>query len=196
MGNAASPLEIEIKLHMRDLLPLNQSRLKVYEVTPRHFEDNWLLDTADQTLRKSGSALRVRFANGSGTVTFKAPSQPDLTYKVREEIESPISDPDAMIEIFRRMGYEKAFRYQKYRTILRLDLEDGRSLAAMFDETPLGNFLELEGGREEITAVAEELGFSTTDYITKGYVTLQYEFCNMMGQQFCDMIFAQTEAAG
>src|SRR6185369_2901733 len=151
MGNTASPLEIEIKLQMRDLLPLNQSELKVYEVTPRHFEDNWLLDTSDQTLRQSGSALRVRFANGSGTVTFKAPSQPDQTFKVREEIESGVSNPDAMIEIFRRMGYEKAFRYQKYRTILRLDLEDGRSLSAMFDETPLGNFLELEGGREEIT---------------------------------------------
>ena len=195
MGNAATPLEIEIKLHMRDLLPLNQSDLRVYEVTPRHFEDNWLLDNADQTLRHSGSALRVRFANGSGTVTFKGQSQPDQTFKVREEIESAVSDPNAMLEVFRRLGYEKKFRYQKYRTVLRLDLTDGRSVAAMFDETPLGNYLELEGGREEITAVAEQLGFARADFITKSYVALQYEFCNMMKQELCDLVFPATEAA-
>jgi len=196
MGNAATPLEIEIKLQMRDLLPLNQSELKVYEVTPRHFEDNWLLDTSEQKLRQSGSALRVRFANGSGTVTFKAASQPDQSFKVREEIESPVSDPSAMIEVFRRLGYEKKFRYQKYRTVLRLDLADGRSVAAMFDETPLGNYLELEGGREEIMAVAEQLGFAKSDFITKSYVALQYEFCSMMKQDLCDMVFPVTEAAG
>src|SRR5215831_10805845 len=112
-------LEIEIKLPVRDLLLLNQSGLNVYEVTPRHFEDNWLLDTADQTLRNRGSALRVRFANGAGVLTFKAPARAEQTFKVREEIESPVSDPDKVVEIFRRLGYEKKFRYQKYRTVLR-----------------------------------------------------------------------------
>jgi adenylate cyclase class 2 len=93
------------------------------------------------------------------------------------------------------MGYAKAFRYQKYRTILRVDLPDGRSLAAMFDETPLGNFLELEGGKEEIFSVAETLGFAPVDFITKSYIALHGEFCNMMKQDFCDMVFPTTEAA-
>ena len=65
----------------------------------------------------------------------------------------------------------------------------------MFDETPLGNFLELEGGKEEIKLVAEQLGFSTGDFITKGYVTLQYDFCKMMKQDFCDMLFNIAEAS-
>jgi len=187
------PLEIEIKLPMRDLMPLNQSGLKIYEVTPRHFEDNWLLDTAQLDLRGQGHALRVRFANGAGTVTYKGPAQQDQSFKVREEIESKVSHPDAMLQIFRRLGYGKKFRYQKYRTVMRLDLSDGRSLHAMFDETPIGNFLELEGGKEEIKEAAKCLGFTADDFITQSYVAMQYNHCAAMGMELCDMVFPSEE---
>ncbi|HZS46604.1 MAG TPA: class IV adenylate cyclase [Blastocatellia bacterium] len=189
------PNETEVKLPMRDLMPLNKTDLKVYEVTPRHFEDNWLLDTPQFDLRGHGTALRVRFANGTGTVTYKGPAQAEQSFKVREEIESQISDPDAMLEIFQRLGYLKKFRYQKYRTVMRIDLPDGRSLHAMFDETPIGNFLELEGEKEEILAIADRLGFKPEDFITLSYVALQYNYCQAMRQPLSDMVFSSGEAS-
>ena len=40
------------------------------------------------------------------------------------------------------------------------------------DETPIGIFLEIEGDAEGIHAVAAELGFSPSDYVTESYVGL------------------------
>ena len=196
MTDKKDSFEVEVKLPLRDLLPLNSLGLAAYEVTPRHFEDNWLFDTADRTLYRGGAALRVRFAHGRGVVTYKGPAQTEQSFKVREEIESGVDDPQGLLEIFRRLGYEKHFRYQKYRTVLRFDLPGGRSLAAMFDETPLGNYLELEGGREEILEVAGRLGFAPDSFVTESYPALQRKRCAEAGRELEDLVFAAGQVGG
>ena len=40
------------------------------------------------------------------------------------------------------------------------------------DETPIGDFLEVEGEAEGIHRVAAELGFSRSEYVTDSYVAL------------------------
>jgi adenylate cyclase class 2 len=44
------------------------------------------------------------------------------------------------------------------------------------DETPIGNFCEIEGSPRWIDATAKKLGVSPADYITKNYATLFLEW--------------------
>jgi adenylate cyclase class IV len=67
------------------------------------------------------------------------------------------------------LGFVRGFRYEKYRTTFRSGFEPG---LITFDETPAGEFLELEGPADWIDATAVELGYSAADYITDSYAKL------------------------
>jgi len=54
--------------------------------------------------------------------------------------------------------------YEKYRETWR------REGATVFlDETPIGDFMEIEGETEEIDALARDFGYSKNDYIAVNY---------------------------
>ncbi len=59
----------------------------------------------------------------------------------------------------------------------------------VFDETPLGNFLELEGPRQWIDAAANQLGFRREDYITASYVALFFAKCEAEGKKPQNLVF-------
>lgn len=161
--------------------------------TARHFEENWLLDTPDHTLGSREAVLRVRNAGGVGTITLKekaAADAPASQFKKRIEIESGIEDPQQAIAIFERLGFRSWFRYQKYRTVYRITLAEGQSLHAMFDETPLGNFIELEGEEDAIAAAVRLLGIGPGEYILESYLALQLESCRQRGIPLQDMLFS------
>jgi adenylate cyclase class 2 len=61
------------------------------------------------------------------------------------------------------------------------------------DETPIGDFLELEGPSDWIDRTARDLGFSTSDYITSSYITLYMEFCKNRQVQPSFMTFQNGE---
>ena len=191
-------LEVEVKLACDDLGRLSRAGLQLTLETPRHFEDNWLLDLPDQTLLKRGSALRVRSVDGKGTLTYKGlVSEAPLTrLKVREEIETEIEDPQQVIELFERLGYRRSFRYQKYRTVYRLEREcavrletDGQALEVVFDETPLGNFVEIEGDEIAVERVLDAAGFTPEESIRLSYPELQAESCRSKGIALHDLIW-------
>jgi adenylate cyclase class 2 len=136
-------------------------------VRERHFEDNLLFDDAQQTLRGSGRMLRLRRAAGAAIVTFKGPATFAEGVKSREEVEFEVSDPDAFARVLAGLGLRPSFRYQKYRETYA---HDGAEL--VIDETPVGTFLEIEAEPERIHALAQSLGFSRADYMTRSYVDL------------------------
>jgi adenylate cyclase, class 2 len=183
-------LEIEVKLASDNLDRLRNAGFTLTLTKPRHFEDNWLLDNADQSLFKQGAALRVRKVDGRGSVTYKGVVEEGekSLLKIREEIESEASDPDRLIDMFERLGFHRAFRYQKYRTSYSLALE-GRELEVEFDETPMGNFIEIEGDEPEVLRVLEEAGFSISDIIRESYPELQALRCKARGVPLEDLIF-------
>lgn len=183
-------LEIEIKLRTDDAVRrLRDSGLRWEVEIPRHFEENWLLDTHDGQMAGRSSAIRVRIVGQNAWVTYKGPPAPQSRYKVREELETQVLDGHTMLAIFERLGFRRAFSYQKWRTVYRLFLPDGSSLRAMVDDTPLGQYLELEGERPHIDAVAGILGYGPDDYITKSYIALQAEACRQAGRPLTDMVF-------
>jgi adenylate cyclase class 2 len=183
-------LEVEVKLRCDEISRIEDAGFHLTLQTPRHFEDNWLLDLPGDPLFNQGAALRVRSVNGEGLLTFKGLvlETKSSGLKVREEIETRVEEPERLIALFERLGYHRSFRYQKYRTVYSL-VVDGHSLEAVFDETPIGNFIEIEGDEPEVLRVLEATGFSPEDSIRESYPELQAARCRAKGVPLEDMVF-------
>ena len=174
--------ETEIKLRV-DHPSLLKSRLRSLNASltrRRHFEDNLILDYPDGKMRHAGTLLRLRRTSGKSTLTFKGPGRVVSRTKVRLEIESDVSDADSMLRLLKMMGLGVAFRYQKYRTLYR----KGKCLIT-FDETPIGNYLEIEGPGGAIKTLARQIGFQDADFITATYLDLflKYRKSNRASQK-------------
>lgn len=155
-------------------------------VQPRVFEANVLLDTPDRRLRAGASLVRVRQAGAKALLTFKGPARYER-HKAREELEVELSDAPAATAILERLGFQPVFRYEKYRTEYA---EAGQPGVVSLDETPIGDFFELEGPPEWIDATAAHLGFGEAAYITASYATLYFEWCRERGVEPRAMVFA------
>src|SRR5262245_17143049 len=180
-------LEVEIKLaigaaeaEIQGLVDLG-ARL----VQPRSLEVNVLLDLPEQSLRARAAMLRARHYGGRSFLTYKEPVPGPAGYKTRREIEIVVPDFDAVIRIFEAAGLKRVWCYMKYRTAY--EMED---LHILLDETPIGNYLELEGSRSAIDAVAARLGRAADEYMTVSYRGLYEQDCARRGVVPGDMIFA------
>jgi len=168
MSSAGYEIEIKLPVENSARAEAQVRSLGANLVHERYFEDNYVFDQADGSLRNNRMLLRLRLANGSATLTFKgAPSYSD-GLKVREEIESVITQPEAFLQILMKIGFSVTFRYQKYRTVYTTK----EGLEISIDETPIGNYLELEGEKGQIHDFAEALGYSRNQYITESYAGL------------------------
>ena len=190
------PLEREIKLRFESP---EEARARI--LTPsvgatilrgRRLQEDSLLDTHDDQLFRRRCVLRVRSELGKSLLTFKGPVQPG-DMKVREEHETVVADGDALLTILGELGLHVWFRYEKYRE--EFAAED---VVIAIDETPVGTFVEIEGGEDHIHRTALALGKTPADYITDSYRTLFLAFCREHGAATTDMLFgligAGTEA--
>jgi adenylate cyclase class 2 len=134
--------------------------------------------------------LRLREVGDKSVITWKGPSIPG-PHKNRPEIEMTLGSAETMARIFHQLGYEPAFRYEKFRTEF---IRPGSPGVVTFDETPIGDFLELEGPAEWIDQTAEQLGFRRNEYILDSYGTLYVADCQRRGVQPTHMVFAETSA--
>ena len=107
-----------------------------------------------ETLRQRRCVLRVRVESGKSLLTFKGPVQPS-PMKLREEIETVIGDGETMLRCLEALGYGVWFRYQKYREEFALG-----DVVIAIDETPVGVFVEIEGGEQGIVDITRALGRS------------------------------------
>jgi len=130
--------------------------------------------------------FRLRRAGDRWTTTLKERVPDEGDYKIRREYESEVSDGEAMLDVIRGLGMEPAYRYQKYRSTFRA----GATLITL-DELPIGNYVELEGAREEIDRLAAELGYSREDYISADYRTLHKQRVQQEsgGDEPAEMVF-------
>lgn len=181
--------EIEIKLAVPDLAAMRRKirRLGFVKVEPRHFESNTLYDFRDLRLRTSRCVLRLRRASRQWLLTFKGPPAASSRYKSRIEIETQVEDGKLLHAILDGLGLQKAFRYDKYRTVYTPC--GGRGAMLVLDETPVGNYLELEGPEAWIDQTAQQLGCVREDYITASYAALYRNHCEARGKLPADMVF-------
>ncbi len=180
--------EVEIKLRAEGadeaLRRLGSAGFRL--VSPRIHEINAVYDTPEQRLRRSGMLLRLRTAGGRSLLTFKGRAETGK-HKSRPETEVSVSDAPAMAAILEHLGFEVAFRYEKYRSEFEQPGGEGR---AMLDETPAGVFIELEGPPDWIDRTAHRLGFQETDYLTASYSQLHSRSAAARSGQR-DMLFEQ-----
>lgn len=164
--------EVELKFPVADPEAL-QSRLPglgFHLVTPRTFEQNTLFDTPGHTLRNSRQILRLRRYGETWTLTHKridGKEDPSARYKTRIETETHLDDGPALGEVFHQLGYDPAFRYEKFRTEWQSSSNPHAHL--VLDETPIGNFVEVEGPPSWIDETLNRLGVDHATCLTDSY---------------------------
>jgi adenylate cyclase class 2 len=188
-------IETEIKFKVLEIgdLVLRLRAAGFQLVTPRAFESNILYDTPDRQMRARTEILRIRSYNGKWTVTHKR--LPDNgpgedAHKHRVETETEVSDGKVLAEVFRSLGLVEAFRYEKWRS----EWSDGEGHCVV-DETPIGDYAELEGAAEWIDRAAERLGVNRSDYLTLSYGRLFEQWREEHHSGVNDLTFAAVATA-
>jgi adenylate cyclase class 2 len=207
--------EIELKFPVTDLAHLQASlpSLGFRLDTPRTFEQNTLYDTPDRCLRAAKQILRIRQYGDLWTVTHKRPGDSgdvcngnEARYKIRLETETTVQDGPALGVIFQQLGYSPVFRYEKFRTewsystptidgplfsdpSLPNEFVIGRHL--VIDETPIGDYAELEGPPEWIDRTLAQLGVHPTSCLTDSYGSLFLNWKRRTGSSAEHLTFDQ-----
>ncbi|HSS44922.1 MAG TPA: class IV adenylate cyclase, partial [Thermoanaerobaculia bacterium] len=147
--------EIELKLPCEDLeTALERLRERgALRRAPLHFESNDLFDSPEGRLSASGCTLRLRRAGEETLLTFKGPARFRNGIKVRQEREVRVSDALETEAILLALGFERRFHYEKRR-------EEWELLGCLvaLDQTPIGNFVEVEGDPPAIRRTVTALG--------------------------------------
>jgi len=186
----ASDREVEIKFRIDDLQALTDRLQEAgfRQVTPRTLELNTLYDQRGK-LRRRGALLRLRQYGTKWTLTYKdrsTRSKPGR-HKSRREIETRVEDGEAAARIIEALGFEPSFRYEKYRS----EWTDGQGHVVL-DETPIGNYGEIEGGEAWIDLTAERLEIPDEQYITQSYSELFLAWKRKTRSKARHMIFANA----
>jgi adenylate cyclase, class 2 len=179
------PNEIEIKFRIANLpalaKALKQAGFK--RITTSTHEMNSLYDLPGQKLRKRDEMLRLRKYGETWTLTHKAKSQAGR-HKVRVELETRVENGQQMDAILRALGFTPTFHYEKYRA----EWSDGKGHVVV-DETPIGNFGEIEGQPRWIDRTARALGIERGDYITQTYAPMFFEWKRRTHSAATEMTF-------
>jgi adenylate cyclase class 2 len=190
--------ETEIKLRVADLDGLIRRLCGIrWHCIGRVLEQNALYDTADSDLRRRGRLLRVRIETPAPSHMVRGglrrawiiskspvPGTGPSRYKEKLEREAVLPSVRGLNATLASLGLRRGFRYEKYRTSLRLP-----GLHLDLDETPVGVFLEIEGRPKAIDRVASALGFSPGDYLRSTYWDLYAAECRRQGRVARNMLF-------
>jgi adenylate cyclase, class 2 len=182
--------EIEIKFRVADLRALAR-RLRAAGfrlVTPRTHEVNTLYDLPGELLRGRKELLRLRKYGSQWTLTHKSKKKTGR-HSSRAELETSVDDGKRMALILLALGYSPSFRYEKFRA----EWTDGKGQVVV-DETPIGNFCEIEGAPRWIDATAKKLGVNHADYITANYASLFLEWKSRTKSAAGEMTFKAVGA--
>ena len=188
----SSSAEIEIKFRVSDVPSLvgRLRELGLEEVTPRTHEMNVLFDLPGHPLRNRGDLLRLRQYGDFWVLTHKAKIKNDSgRYKTRAEIETRVEDGLKMEAILRALQFAPSFRYEKFRAEWR-----GEQGHVVIDETPIGNFAEIEGPGDWIDQLARLLGIGSGEYIRDTYAGLFFAWKRATGSPAEDMTFAAVRS--
>src|SRR5580704_13289098 len=140
--------EIEIKFRVKELQELGRAlrAARFRLVTPRRHEMNTLYDLPGGILRARKQLLRLRKYGSTWTLTHKSGTTRGR-HSSRAELETVVADGKMTDAILRGLGYEPTFRYEKFRA----EWSDDKG-EVVVDQTPIGNFCEIEGPSRWIDA--------------------------------------------
>lgn len=169
-------LEVEIKARVPDLVPIRERLLHHHAAPPvRVHERDVYYNAPNRDFGSTDEALRLRYAGGTCTLTYKGEKRKEYRLKAREELSCGIEEGDVMELILSRLGFSRVAEVQKWR-----EYYSYRGATISLDEVmDLGSFVEIEapgnpGDRdpeEFVRAIAGELGIRG-DPILSSYLEL------------------------
>jgi adenylate cyclase class 2 len=186
----AGPLEIEVKFHLPEIKPIRDRLLAVSAThVGRVFETNVRFEDASKTLRKRGILLRLR-RDDRIRLTFKSNlSRPDTQFKVHRELEVEVGDFGACHAILEGIGFHPEQTYEKWRETFVLN-----NTKLLIDTMPYGVFLEIEGEKAPIRAMAGRLGLHWEERILLNYLEIFEIVQREEGLSFTDITFENFKA--
>ena len=193
--------EIELKFPVADpqALQAQLPHLGFHLETPRTFEHNTLFDTPNRDLRAKTQILRLREYGGIHILTHKRIDHTNADtsrYKIRIETETAVSDPHALAEVFAQLGYTPAFIYEKYRTEWSIfDPATNTTPHLVIDETPIGNYAELEGPTDWIDRTLADLNIDPATCLTDSYGKLFLDWKQRAGSPAENLTFAEVSSS-
>jgi predicted adenylyl cyclase CyaB len=160
-------LEVELKSVVDDVerRRANVERAGATLVYAGRLEDRrW--DTPDRALFAKDHVLRVRtYRNDAGAraeLDWKGPTRRDGGYKLRDELETHVDDPDVLAAILSALGYEVSIAID--REIVQYDLA---GTMIRFERYPrMDDLVEVEGEPEEIERAIGILGLPRDGFNT------------------------------
>jgi predicted adenylyl cyclase CyaB len=160
-------LEVELKSVVDDV---DQCRAAVERagatlVFAGRLEDRrW--DTPDRAMFARDHVLRVRVYRGGGhtraELDWKGPTRRDGTYKLREELGTSVTDPEALAEILAQLGYEVSIAID--RVIAQYDL--GGTMIRFEHYPRMDDLVEVEGTPAQIEQAIAVLGMARDGFTT------------------------------
>ena len=178
-------LETEIKFYLIDL-PLIRQRILNLDAQSRgrFFESNVRFEDSGRTFRKKKSLLRLR-RDQKVRLTYKStPPEESSQFKIMTELEVAVSDFDTMQQILEALGFHHEQVYEKWRETLVLD-----DTQLCLDSMPYGDFLEIEGPKQEIKNFAVQLGLQWNQRILLNYLHIFEILQNKLNLDFSDITF-------
>jgi len=161
-------LEIEVKFYLPDMDAIRDRILELGAVSMgRIFETNLRFDDADNSLIEKKSLLRLR-RDTKTILTFKSePSFKNDQFKILKELEVEVGDFATMKHILESLGFREEQVYEKWRETFRLN-----NASLCLDTMPYGDFLEIEGQKEDIKKLAYQIGLTWQKRILLNYLAI------------------------
>ncbi|MCP4629175.1 MAG: class IV adenylate cyclase [bacterium] len=178
-------LETEIKFYLADLSSIRQRIMEMgAHSRGRFFESNIRFEDRHGNLKKQKSLLRLR-QDRKVSLTYKStPPEDNDQFKILKELEVAVSDFDTMHNILDALGFHREQVYEKWRETLVLDRTH-----FCLDSMPFGNFLEIEGPKQDIQKFTVRLDLAWNKRILLNYLEI-FEFLkNKLHLKFSDVTF-------
>ncbi len=185
------PIEIEAKMKVDSFEPvLAALRQHHAQSLGEHIETDTFFDTPDRSLLAADKGLRLRVALDVQTnktdalLTHKGPVGVGQLKK-RQETQTCVGDPQAMVKLLELLGFVQSLRYQKRRQSWQLD-----SCRVELDEIPhLGKFVEIEGPSDEaVMSVRQKLRLASLTLIKTSYIAMLSAHLQETGQSVTEVL--------
>ena len=169
-------LEIELKVQVPDLERVRERLLSLNALSEggEISERDVYFNAPHRDFAETDEALRLRYYDGSSTLTYKGPKLSEYNIKARVELNCGIESGAVMEEMLDSLGFIRVAEVRKVREYFHYK----GALVSLDRVVGLGTFVEIEmsGAGEEdpsakISALAKELGLSGTP-ILESYLEL------------------------
>lgn len=181
--------ELEVKIPTQHIDEVEVSAIAAGGrlIQPMTLERNLRFDDGANSLDQTHRVLRLRDNGGQYILTYKSANAHKHGISDREEIETSVGSLDQARLILEWLGYHICFIYEKYRAVYRVNGTD-----VMLDHTPIGDFIEIEGGGEaEIQSTAELIGLDWEARTDHSYRALFREWKERAGSAALNMTFGE-----